>query len=98
MVGVERPEAESLALYVVVSTTTSGCTTIDCIEDWTEGADECQDGGSSVIVVRDGPLGRGADLPAREDLSQEAVDLRGCIGEDFGEGVDRRSGCSNGLT
>lgn len=64
-VGVDLPDAESLPLYVVVSTTTSGCTTIDCIDDCTDGAELCQDGGSSVMVVSDGALGRGTFLPPR---------------------------------
>lgn len=98
-VGVDRPEAESLPLYVVVSTTTSGCTMMDCIEDCTEDAELCQLGGSSVMVVRDGALGRGADL-FRLDLSLlvVALDFLGCTGEHFGEGVDSRSGCSSGRT
>lgn len=102
LVGVERPlPVESLLLYVVVSTTTSGCTTMDCIEDCTDGAELCQLGGSSVIVVRDGAQGLGAVLLFR-DLSplllELEVDFRACTGEPFGEGVERRSGCSKGRT
>lgn len=101
MVGVERPDAESLPLYVVVSTTTSGCTTIDCMEDCTEGAEECQLGGSSVIVVSDGADGRGADFPPRLALSpppDPELDFLGCTGEHLGDGVDNLSGCSSGRT
>lgn len=97
-VGVDLP-SESLPLYVVVSTVTSGCTTMLCMEDWTDCPELCQLGGSSVMVVREGALGRGADLPARL-LSPPLVelDLRGWMGELFGDGVERRSGCSSGLT
>lgn len=101
-VGVDRPEFESLPLYVVVSTTTSGCTTIDCIEDCTEGAELCQLG-SSVMVVREGAEGLdGAFLLLLVDLSPLPewieVDFLGCTGDDFGDGVDNRSGCSSGRT
>jgi hypothetical protein len=85
---------------VVVSTTTSGCTMMDCIEDWTEEAELCQLGGSSVMVVSDGADGLGVDLFLL-DLSLllfPELDFRGCIGELLGEGVERRSGCSKGRT
>lgn len=70
---------------------------MDCMEDCTEGAEECQDGGSSVMVVSEGPLGRGADLFARA-LSLDVLVLRVWMGDDFGDGVESRSGCSSGLT
>lgn len=100
LVGVDRPlPAESLPLYVVVSTTTSGCTTIDCIDDCTDGAELCQLGGSSVMVVNEGAEGLGADLlflVLSPLLFEPDVDFLACIGEPFGEGVERRSGCSKG--
>lgn len=74
---------------------------MDCMEDCTEGADECQLGGSSVIVVSEGAEGRGADLLPRPDLSpppDPELDFRGCTGELFGDGVDSLSGCSRGRT
>lgn len=96
LVGVERPLFESLPLYVVVSTTTSGCTTMDCMEDWADWPELCQLG-SSVMVVSEGAHERGADL-FRELLSPAELDLRVCTGEHFGDGVDSRSGCSSGRT
>lgn len=71
---------------------------MDCIDDCTEEAELCQLG-SSVMVVREGALGRVAAL-ARDfsPLVLFELDFRGITGEHFGDGVDRRSGCSNGLT
>lgn len=71
------------------------------MDDCTEWLELCQLEGSSVIVVSDGPEGRGADLLVRLDLSppfEPELDFRGWIGELFGDGVDKRSGCSIGCT
>lgn len=71
------------------------------MEDCTEGAEECQLGGSSVMVVSEGADGLGADFPPRLPLSlppEFELDLRGCTGELFGDGVDSLSGYSSGRT
>ena len=83
--------------YVVVCTTTSGCTTISCVE--------CHEFASSVIVVRDGSacmrlqwippwplLGGGGAFPTRHEP------ILFCSGDGGGDGVEIRSGNSCGIT